>query len=113
MVLLWLGTVPDCIQALTLQAKTSLPAADAGNGIVSPPRSDLIGRACNVALALALGYAVFVAAYRINFPGLYYDETLYRPASFLALGECGNFAAVSKHLGECFPLFLQPFFPVL
>src|SRR5262249_20799006 len=55
-------------------------------------------------------YAVFVAIYRLDLPGLYYDEVLYLPTSFLALGDCSVSASVSAHLGRCFPLLLSPFY---
>jgi hypothetical protein len=59
---------------------------------------------------MAVIYAVFVATYRLDLPGLYYDEVLYLPYSFYALGECGSFATLSSHWGNCFPLLLSPFY---
>jgi len=58
-------------------------------------------------LALALVF-VSLAGYRLDAPGLYADEMLFAPAAFEALGQCAIDAQVSKHVGECFPLYLNP-----
>jgi len=63
-----------------------------------------------IALSLATAYAVFVATFRVDLPGLYYDEMLWFPPAFLALGECGDYASVSVHLGHCFPILLSPIY---
>lgn len=76
----------------------------------SMPRFDLNRRAMAAVLWMATIYAAFVATYRLDLPGLYYDEVLYLPTSFLALGNCSVSASVSAHLGSCFPLLLSPFY---
>jgi hypothetical protein len=72
--------------------------------------SDLNARIATAALWMGTIYAIFVTTYRLRFPGLYYDELLFLPASFLVLGECGSFAAVPVQLGSCFPVFLGLFY---
>jgi hypothetical protein len=62
------------------------------------------------ALSLATAYAVFVATFRVDLPGLYYDEMLFVPPAFFVLGQCGNFDTISMHLGDCFPILIGPIY---
>ncbi len=59
--------------------------------------------------ALALAYFTLMAFYRIELPGLYYDEALFVPVSLRVLGECDVDAAVRFSIG-CFPVRQSPFY---
>jgi len=57
----------------------------------------------------ALAYFAALALYRIDLPGLYYDEAIFVPVSLRTLGECDLDAAVGHALG-CFPVRQSPFY---